>query len=215
MPTTARREGREDGSDWHELVAVLLLSVTAILTAWSGFQASNWGGAMSISFAEASSARIQAARYDADANRRITVQASLFTQWLQAYQAKEQTLASFLSTRFPEPLATAFPAWVATHPMTNPAAPATPFEMKEYAIPETALAARADARADAKTAEALVNNQRGDNYTLLTVAFATVLFFAALSGRMRSSRAKWLLLVLGFVGFTGAVGVLLSFPRLV
>ena len=67
-------------------MAVLLLSVTAILAAWTGFQASKWGGAMSISFAEASSARIQAARLDGDANRRQTIQVQLFTQWLQAYQ---------------------------------------------------------------------------------------------------------------------------------
>jgi hypothetical protein len=203
------------GHDWNELAAVLLLSVTAILTAWSGFQASNWGGAMSISFAEASSARIQAARLDADANRRITVQASLFTQWLQAHQADDQKLATFLATRFPEPLATAFPAWLATQPATNPSAPATPFDMKEYAIPETRLSDAADRRADAKFAEALENNQRGDNYTLLTVAFATVLFFAAISGRMRTERAKRLLLALGFVGFVAATAVLVSFPRLV
>jgi hypothetical protein len=87
--------------------------------------------------------------------------------------------------------------------------------MKEYAIPETQQAHQADAKADAKFAEALVNNQRGDNYTLLTVAFATVLFFAALSGRMRTPRARSFLLGLGFVGFAAASAVLLSFPRLV
>jgi hypothetical protein len=215
MPAAPAESEAADGHDWGELAAVLLLSVTAILTAWTGFQASNWGGAMSISFADASSARMQAARLDADANRRITVQASLFTQWLQAHQAKDETLATFLSTRFPEPLATAFPAWLATDPATNPNAPATPFEMKEYAIPETQRARRADAKADASYAAALVNNQRGDNYTLLTVAFATVLFFAALSGRMRTARARRFLLGLGFVGFIAASVVLMSFPRLI
>ena len=39
--------------DWVGLVSILLLSATAILTAWTGFQASNWGGAMSISFTQA------------------------------------------------------------------------------------------------------------------------------------------------------------------
>ena len=48
--------------DWREIVVVVLLSVTTILTAWVGFQSSKWGGAMSISFAQASTARIEATR---------------------------------------------------------------------------------------------------------------------------------------------------------
>ena len=44
-----------------EIAGVFLLSVVAVLTAWCGFQASKWGGEMSIAFSQASSARIQAA----------------------------------------------------------------------------------------------------------------------------------------------------------
>ena len=173
--------------DWRELVTVVLLSVTAVVTAWTGFQASKWSGAMSISFSQASTARIEAARLEGVANRKQTVQVSLFTQWLEAYQADDEELTDFLSERFPEPLASAFSAWVLTKPLKNPDAPATPFEMPGYVIPELEEAGRADDRADGKFAEALRNNQRGDNYTILTVAFAAVLFFGPLSGRMRSS----------------------------
>ena len=58
----AHEHPRHPPVDWLELVAVLLLSITAIMTAWAGFQSSKWGGAMSISFAQASTARIEAAR---------------------------------------------------------------------------------------------------------------------------------------------------------
>ena len=200
--------------DWRELVAVVLLSVTTILTAWSGFQSSKWGGAMSISFSQASSARIEASRLDGDANRRISVQVSLYTQWLQARATGDTKLADYLVPRFPEPLDVAFAAWIATDPETNPDAPSSPFAMPEYAVPETAGAAAADARADAKFAEALDYNQRGDNYTLLTVAFASVLFFTAMSGRMVSRRSQWLLLALGLLIFVIAASLLLSFPKL-
>ena len=37
-----------------------MLSVTAILTAWCGFQASKWSGERAIAFAEASAARVEA-----------------------------------------------------------------------------------------------------------------------------------------------------------
>lgn len=207
--------GRRTNDEWRELIAVVLLSVTAVVAAWTGFQASKWGGAMSISFSQASSARIEAARLDDDANRRIGVQVQLFSQWLQAYQDGDTELTSFLEERFPEPLATAFPAWVATEPLRNSEAPASPFDMEEYVVPEVAQAAAADARADAKFATALRDNQRGDNYTALTIAFATVLFFAALSGRMRRARDQWLLLGLGIAEFMVLAVVLVTFPKLV
>ena len=201
--------------DWRELVAVVLLSITTILTAWSGFQSSKWGGAMSISFSQASSARIEASRLDGDANRRVSIQVSLYTQWLQATANGDTKLADYLVDRFPEPLDVAFAAWSATMPTTNPDAPSSPFVMPEYVVPEATAAAAADARADAKFADALEFNQRGDNYTLLTVAFASVLFFAAISGRMISRRSQWVLLALGLVIFVAATGLLLFYPKLV
>jgi hypothetical protein len=202
-------------TDWRELVAVVLLSLTAVLTAWTGFQASKWGGAMSISFAQASTARIEAARLDGTANQRQSVQVGLFTQWLQARTDGKTDLADFLSTRFPEPLATAFATWLASHPLTNEDAAASPFSLPEYALPERAAGAAADARADAKFAQALRNNQRGDNYTVLTVAYAMILFFGALSGRMRDPRSQWGLLGLAALGFVVCGIVVLSFPTLV
>jgi hypothetical protein len=202
------------GTDWRELIAVVLLSITTILTAWSGFQNSKWSGQMSVSFSQASSDRIAAARADGDANRKVTVQVGLFTQWLQAASLDDQGLMAMLVNRFPEPLATAFTAWTATNPLTNADAPSSPFVMPEYQVPELADAAAYDAKADAKFAEALEYNTRGDHYTLLTVAFASVLFFSAISGRMRSRRSQWALLGVGLVVFTLAAGFLVTFPKI-
>lgn len=205
----------QSGVAWRELVAVLLLSVTAVVTAWTGFQASKWGGAMSISFSEASSNRIKAARFEGAANRKQTVQVSLFTQWLQAYQADDQQLSEFLEARFPEPLSSTFPEWLATRPLEAEDAPATPFDMPGYVISERRQAAEADAVADGKFARALEYNQRGDNYTVLTIGFAVVLFFGALAGRMRRPSTQWALLILGWAGFLVLTATLATFPKLV
>lgn len=67
-------------------------------------------------------------------------------------------------------------------------------------------------RADAKFAEALVNNQRGDDYSLLTVLFALVLFLTAMSQRAAASWANWLLLSLAIVAALIAISVGLTFP---
>lgn len=213
VTTTAAPE--HSRTDWRELIAILLLSVTAILTAWTGFQASKWSGAMSISFSQASTNRIAAARFESTANRKLSVQVALFTQWLEAYQSGDTELTEFLQARFPEPLATVFPAWLDARPLKDPDAPATPFDMKAYVIPESVQAGAADRKADGKFAQALRNNQRGDNYTVLTIGFATVLFFTALSERMRRRSAQWTLLCLGGVGFVLLAVVLLTFPKLI
>ena len=215
LTSVTTEESTSQGTDWRELVAVVLLSVTTILTAWSGFQSSKWGGEMSISFSQASSARIAAARADGDANRRITVQVGLFTQWLQAAADDDAELMRFLVARFPEPLATTFPLWLDTDPLTDPDSPSSPFVMPEYQVPEALAAEEFDATADAKFAAALEANAQGDRYTLLTVAFASVLFFSAISGRMRSRRSQWALLGVGLVVFVAASSFLISFPKLI
>jgi hypothetical protein len=208
-------DARDRRIDWREVVVVVLLSVTTILTAWVGFQASKWGGAMSISFSQASTARIEATRFEGVANRKLSVQATLFSQWAAAYAANDMALADFLSQRFPEPLATALPVWLDSKPLQNPNAAATPFDLPEYKIPELAEAKVSDARADAKYQQALTNNQRGDNYTVLTVAFAAVLFFAAMSGRMKSTRGGDVLLGLAIALFLVTSSFLIAFPKLV
>lgn len=197
-----------------ELLVVIVLSATTILTAWSSFQSSKWSGAMSIDFAQASTARIEASRFDQTANSRASVQVGVWTAWLQQSQS-DPNLADFLEKRFPEPLATAQADWLATNPMTNRDAPDSPFAMPSFVLPEREAAVAADARADAKYEEALRNNQRGDNYTILTVLFATVLFFTAMSGRMQETRSQVALLSLAAV--LGAIGIafLTTFPKLV
>jgi hypothetical protein len=84
--------------------------------------------------------------------------------------------------------------------------------MKEYVPPGTAEAAAADQRADSRFAEALLFNKHGDNYTILTVLFALVLFFAAASTRLGSPRAQWIMLGLAMVLLIAGTVILATFP---
>ena len=45
----------------RETIVIIVLSITAVLTAWCGFESSKWHGEMSIAFSEAFSVRIEAA----------------------------------------------------------------------------------------------------------------------------------------------------------
>ena len=199
----------------RETITVVVLSVTAILTAWSGFEASKWGGAMSIAFSQASSARIEASRDAAEASAAKQVDLSAFTLYVQAVADHDATLETFARDRFPDRFKPAFEEWLAAKPLKNPDAPKTPFELPSYVPPGQQEAVAADARADRLFQAALRNNQRGDNYTILTVLFALVLFFAAFSGRFKEPRIQWTMLGGALVLLGVGVAFLASFPKLV
>ncbi|MBB5790352.1 hypothetical protein [Jiangella mangrovi] len=215
MPDDDDRVHQAGRTELRELVAVVVLSVTAVLTAWSGFEASKWGGEMSIAFSRASTARIEASRDAAEADAARGFDLDVFSVYVQAVAAGDEALRQFVQTRFTDHFAVAFDAWTAMSPLANPDAPKSPFALPEYQPPGAAEAAAADARADALFAEALENNQRGDNYTLLTVLFALVLFFTAVSQRLRSASLTWVVIGGAMALLLVGVGFLIAFPKIV
>ena len=72
---------------WQEVVAVALLSIIAVATAWCGFESSKWGGEMSIAFSQASSNRVKATDASSASRDAMQVDALVFAQWLDAEQA--------------------------------------------------------------------------------------------------------------------------------
>lgn len=108
----------------HEWVAVIVLSVTAVLTAWSGFESSKWGGEMAIAFSRASSARIESARHAAQADAARGFDLNVFGIYLQAEAEDDERLREFVEARFTDHFAVAFDAWLAMRPLENPGPPA-------------------------------------------------------------------------------------------
>lgn len=203
-PHTAR------GDEVREIIAVVLLSVTAILTAWCGFESSKWGGQMSIQFSQASSARIRAVDSSSEARDARSVDLAIYTQWVDAKARGDESFAAYVSDRFTPEFSIAFDDWQRSgeglrSPFAEPSyVPAGEVESNELAH-----------QADKKFAQALESNQKGDNYSILTVLFALVLFFAAMGGRTRSTWASWFLIGIGAVVAIGGAVILATFPILV
>jgi|SRR5215216_4202054 hypothetical protein len=202
----AKQEGRPPGHA-RETVVLIVLSITAVLTAWCGFESSQWGGEMSIAFSDASSARIQAARQSGVANAARQADLSIWGVYVQARAKGDTALARYVEQRFTDHFRVAYRAWIAQGEPTD-----GPFKMKEYIPPGTAEAAAADERADSRFADALMSNQRGDNYALLTVLFALVLFFAAASTRLGSERAQRVMLGAAIVFLMLGTVILATLP---
>lgn len=190
--------------EWQEIAGVALLSAVAVLTAWCGFESSKWGGEMSIAFSEASSNRVQASDASSAARDAFQLDAMVFAEWLVATQAGDQELADYLRGVFSPALDTAFEKWDG---VTR-----TPFGLPEYVPPGTVEAEEFTAKANAAYQRAVDNNQIGDNYSLLTVMFALVLFLTAMSQRTGPAWAQSTLLYLAMGITVVGMGILATFP---
>ena len=190
-----------------EIVGVFLLSVVAVLTAWCGFQASKWGGEMSIAFSEASAARIQAANAESEARSARAFDLTIYAAYVQAQGDGNEELAEYIRDRFTPEFAIAYDAWVDGGEVEN-----GPFARAEYVPEGTLEAEELSALADERFADALENNQRGDDYSLLTVLFALVLFLAAISQRELAPWVSRTLLGLAIVVAVIGVVVMTTFP---
>jgi hypothetical protein len=208
-PETNADEASEERTPGHvrETVVLIVLSITAVLTAWCGFESSKWGGEMSIAFSQASSARIEAARQAGAANAARQADLSIWGVYVQARAQRDTALARYVEQRFTDHFRVAYRAWIAQGEPTQ-----GPFRMKEYVPPGTTEAAAADERADRRFADALLFNQRGDNYTILTVLFALVLFFAAASSRLGRPRVQRILIGVAIAFLIAGILILATFP---
>jgi hypothetical protein len=195
-----------------ELLSAVMLALATIATAWSAYQSALWNGDQTRHLGRVAEANITVAKFTNLAEQKIGVHVSLFGQWAAAVGAGNQTLANFLFERFPEPLKTATVAWRATQPLTNPAAPALPFDMPEYVLAEQAEAQRWEATSVAETEAADQAGEIADRYLLFTIIFASVLFFGGISGKFRWQVLDVAVLVLGALTLFAGLAILFSSP---
>jgi len=189
---------------WLDIIAVVVLSAVAVVTAWCGFQSSKWGGEMSIAFSQASAARVQASDAASAVRDQRQIDLTVFAEWLSADYAGDAELAAFIQQRFPPSLAAAFDAWDKST--------ATPFALPEYVVAGEEQVVELNAKADAAYQRALDNNQRGDNYTLLTVLFALALFLSAVAQRAGPDWSRRALLIVALAITTLGLVIMLTFP---
>lgn len=211
-----------------ELVFTVILALAAVGTAWAGFQSAKWSGVQANAYAAASAARVESTRMSTEAGQAVTIDMIIFTQWLsalnaeiaedptvrpgQVYEPDPETLSGFLHDRFRDEFRPAFDAWIATRPLVTPDAPKTPFELPEYQLASEVAAEQQRQRAEQETAQAHAANQRSDNYVLLGVMFALVLFFVAVGSKARARRSRILLLVLSLLTLVTAAVILSTYP---
>ena len=199
------------GPDRIEIAATVLLAIATVATAWSGYQATRWGGETSKAFSAANAARVESTRASALSNALTEVDVATFTSWADAFIREETELADFYEARFREEFGPAFEAWLATDPLNNPEAPPTPFVLPEYVVAAGLEADDLSATAEARSAEARRNVQRQSNYVLGVVLFAASLFFAGITKVSRGG-TRTAIFGIGCIVFTGTLIWIATFP---
>jgi hypothetical protein len=140
------------------------------------------------------------------------VDASMLISYMEAKARNDGTMEEFLYRRFRPEMKVAVDAWLKTDPFNDPAAPPSPFKMAEYQQPELAAAVKQDQSFDENYAHAQWANQTSDRYVLLTVLFASVLFFAGIGGTFNSALLRASAFAIASVLFVTTVGLLVSMP---
>jgi len=195
-----------------EIVTVSILAFTALATAWSGYQASLWDGIQSSNYTQASAARTNASQARTEANQFRLADLGIFEIYVEATMEGNTDVARFFSERFRDEFRPAFDAWMALDPLNNIDAPHSPLAMPEYQLAGDAEADQLQAHAEDLFAAGEDANSTSDIYTLATLLFAAVLFFAAIAERFEFVRAQIALLVLAGAGLTVGLVVALGQP---
>lgn len=192
---------RQDAHDRRLSIAeALLLSLVAVLAAYSGYAAAKWGTESSVTLARASAERTKANRADTQAIVTRTLDSASFNAWFTAFTAGDANAQRLAEKRLRPGYRPAFNAWLATDPAHNPKAPPGPAYMPQYVIPQQAVANAHDARADAAFHEGAHAGATADKYIRDTVFLATVLFLVGISGQFRVRQAR-----LGLIAIAGGL----------
>jgi hypothetical protein len=195
-----------------ELASTVLLALATVATAWAGYQSSRWHGEQAQAQSRATAARVEASRASGVANRDAEIDVAVFIQWVDAQAHQDTRLAAFYRRRFRDEFRPAFQAWIATRPLTTAGAPLSPFAMPEYRLAANRQVERLEANAAVAAGEATEDIERADRYVLAVVLFASSLFFAGISTRLRTRWGEGAILGLAWVLFLGTVTWIATFP---
>ena len=218
MPEEAPEEKREFKTrgfrEKLELWSAILLAAATVATAFSAYESSRWSGQQSTLFTSAGASRTESAKARSDATSLITIDAGLFSDYASAFTEDNKRLQRALERFFRDEFKVVFDEWVALDPLTNPDAPATPFELDSYQPERLLESEELEDQATAQFDEGRDANQTSDNYVLATIFFAAVLFFAGIATKFTSDRIVAGTLAVGTTVFLGGVARVVSLPFL-
>ena len=200
--------------NWIEIAAAALLALATLMSAWSAYNSATWHGRSTEYYSKSDFAMARSSELlDMKIQDRV-VDSVVFTNYVNALVEGKTALVEAYRDRMHPRLRAALDAWEKAAPMTNPEAPRTPFQMVEYKdeYQKESIKVTNEARVYSSRARTAMYNS--NNFILLTVLFAAVLFFAGISTKFQSKIIKLTMMGFGMVVFLVAVVIFALQPGL-
>ena len=173
-----------------ERMAVIVLGMAALASSYAAFQAEVWHGEQASQYTLAEQTRTKASTQASVSAELRTLDAGVFSQWLDAYARNDQRLQLFYRARFRPEFAKVFEEWLLTHPATNPNAPLSPFHMRSYSRAADAQATLFGSYSDAEYLAGKRADQIGNRYVQSTVILALSLFLGGVTQGFQSRKLR-------------------------
>ncbi len=178
-----------------EIIAVLLLAITTLGTAWCGYQASQWSGVQNDYQRQESDHLLAANREYGVAVQTFSYDSTMIAMYAQAVQAGDAGLAQFYrNTMVRKDFLPILDQWEAT--VRAGGTPTPLLEDRSYLDAQSVKYRDEQALADAAHAQAQVAGNNAQAYVLNTIVLAVALFFAGVTSSFRYKPARVLLIVL-------------------
>jgi hypothetical protein len=197
---------------WVEVTCALVLALATMASAWSAYQATLWGGVQTFRLAAAGKAGRDNVKNSIEGMQARSFDATMFIHYMEARSEGRKDLEELLYHRFRPEMKQAVDAWLKTDPLNNPSAPPHPLKMSEYVLAVEVEATRQAEIERQKAADAQHANENSDRYVLLTVMFASVLFFGGITGTIDIPWLRKTLGILALVFFVGTMIFLAAMP---
>jgi len=149
---------------WIAIAEAVLLSIVAVATAWSGYQAAKWDALSAKNYALVGLTTVLSQQKATLAGQDRLYDIVTFNGWVGAKTAGNHELAEL-------------------YPFNNPAAPPGPIFMPEYRNANAQESERLAEEAHGYFEKGVSSRETGDSYVKVTVFLATVLLLTALSQR--------------------------------
>ena len=177
-----------------EILAVVLLGVATLGSAWCGYQASRWNGEEATLAREATDLRVESSRLFGLATQKVAYDSTIVAQYAQAYiDGNEKLITFYRSTLIRPDFLPVIDQWEAQI-AAGGGPPTNLFEDSEYLDAQFADYRAVDAKAEEATAASAAAGEVSDDYVLNTLLFASALFFAGITTSFRLTLPRLVLL---------------------
>jgi hypothetical protein len=194
-----------------EVVIAVVLSLATLTSTWCGYQSSAWGSLSDAKRSAADTSEREAAENTIVALQIRTQDGLILLEYWRAARLADQKTAEIALHHMPERLRVAVKAAVDAGVLTDPSVPG-PMHRAEYVIDEEKRAAEQRAVAKDLHEVARVAGGHSDSYVLLTLMFASILFFGGVASTFSRRGIRIGLASVAIILFVAAGGFLLSLP---